>query len=120
MEKLLTEFGNLFPGTDTNAEYHINAKEQQPIRPAPYRNGYSERETLRSQIEEMREAGVMESSNVLWSSAVVTVPKENNSRLCVDNRNVSDHGVNPLQGIDDFLRFENPEQGGLGVVRATG
>jgi hypothetical protein len=31
MEKLLTKFGNLFHGNDTVAEYHINAKEQQPI-----------------------------------------------------------------------------------------
>jgi hypothetical protein len=79
-----------------------------------------ERETIRSQVEEMLEAGVMESSDILWSSAVVTVPKENNSRLCVDNRNLSDHDVNPLQGIDSFLNFENPERGGLGVIRANG
>jgi hypothetical protein len=33
---------------------------------------------------------------------------------------LNDHDVNPLQGIDDFLNFENPERGGLGVIRANG
>ena len=117
MEKLLTEFGNFFPGNDTDAE---NAKKQQPIRPGPYRVSCSEQENIRSQIEEMLEAGVMESSNILWSSAVVAVPKKYNSRLCVDNPNLSDHDMNPLQGVVDFFNFENPAQGGLGLIRATG
>jgi hypothetical protein len=122
-EKLLTRFGNLFHGNSyhestTVAECHINIKEQQPIR--PFRVSHSERENIRNQVEEILGAGVIESSKIPWSSAVVTVPKVNNSRMRIVNRHLNDHDVNPLQGIDDFLNFENPERGGLGVIRANG
>lgn len=125
VEKLLTRFGNLFhgnsyPESTTVAEYHINIEEQQSIRSAPFRVSHSERETIRSQVEEMLEAGVIESSNVPWSSAVVTVPKGNNSRLRIVNRHLNDRVLNPLQRIDDFFNFENPERGGLDVIRAIG
>jgi hypothetical protein len=83
MEKLLTRYGHLFYGNNpsflkstTVAEHHVNTEDYQPIRSAPYRVNHTEREAIRSQVEEMLQAGIIEPSTSPWSSpvAVVLVP----------------------------------------------
>ncbi len=81
MGKLLTRYGHFFHENNpsflksTVDEHHINTKDHQPIRSAPYRVSHTERKTIRGQVEEMLQVGIIEPSTSPWPSPLVMVPK---------------------------------------------
>lgn len=76
MEKLLTRYGHLFHDPSFLKSTTV-AEDHQPLRSAPYRVSHTEREAIRSQVEEMLQAGIVEPSTSPWPSPVVMVPKKN-------------------------------------------
>jgi hypothetical protein len=80
---LLTRYRHLFHEhapkslkSTTVAEHLINTDNHPPIRTAPYRVSPTEREIIRTQINEMLQAGIIEPTTSPWSSPVVMVPKK--------------------------------------------
>ena len=85
---LAQEFSNLFtdaPGTTNLVQHHINLTSSEPVRSKPYPVPYSMRESLKKDIDDMMNMGVIRESNSPYASPVVVVKKKDGSnRVCVD------------------------------------
>lgn len=88
-------------------EYGIDTGTARPIRQQPYRLPYAYRETVKKELEEMKEAGIITPSNSQWASPTVLVPKKDGTmRMCVDYRklnNVSTADAYPIPRIDELI-----------------
>ena len=95
-------------GTIQATEHRINLEPgTRPIRSMPYRQGPAKREIVRTHIEDMLRAGVIEPATSEWASPVVLVPKKDKTlRFCVDYRRLNTRTVNdayPLPRMDDCI-----------------
>ena len=90
---LANEFQSLFteaPGTTSLAQHHIKLTSDQPVRSRPYPVPYSLRESLKKDITDMMEMGVIRESSSPYASPVVVVKKKDNTnRICVDYRRLN-------------------------------
>ena len=95
------------PGRTKAAEHHIRTGEACPVRLPPYRLPHAYRETVKQEIQEMLDQGLIEPSSSEWSSPVVLVRKKDGSvRLCVDYRRlngVSESDAYPMPRIDELI-----------------
>ena len=74
-------------GTAKGVQHTINTGSAQPIQVPPRRVPFHKRQEMRSQVDEMLEAKIIEPSNSPWSSPVVLVVKlDGSQRFCVDYR----------------------------------
>ena len=82
-------FSNL-PGTTQLIQHKVILTSQDPIRSKPYPTPYSIRESLKSDIQDMLEMGVIRESNSPYASPVVIVKKpDGTNRICVDYRKLN-------------------------------
>lgn len=73
------------PGTCDLVEHHINLTSDVPVRSKPYPIPYHVRESLKKDIEEMLELGVIRESDSAYASPVVIVQKKDGTnRICID------------------------------------
>ena len=90
LESLIQEFKPLLtdkPGSTTLIEHSIKLTSDIPVRSKPYPVPYGVRESLRSDIQEMQDLGIIRVSNSSYASPVVIVKKKDGSnRICVDYR----------------------------------
>lgn len=110
MERLLEEFSDVLqnrPGRTDVAEHHIETDTASPVRQAPYRIPYAQREEMKKEVERMEKMGVVQPSKSEWASPVVMVPKKDGTqRFCVDFRkvnNISKFDAYPMARIDDII-----------------
>ena len=110
LHRLLTEFSDVFstkPGVTHLAQHRIETRSAKPVRQAPYRLPHAYRETVRKELLEMEEAGVIEPSTSEWASPIVLVPKKDGTmRMCIDYRRlngVSEANAYPIPRIDELI-----------------
>ena len=110
LQILLGEFSDVLrstPGRTSMAEHNIETGTANPIRLPPYRLPHAYRETVRKELNEMEESGVIEPSVSEWASPVVLVQKKDGTmRFCVDYRklnSVSRTDAYPMPRVDDLI-----------------
>lgn len=90
-----------------NVKHTIETEGSQPIRVPHRRLPHHQRENIRTEIEAMLMADVIEPSNSPWSAPVVMVKKKDGSlRFCIDYRKlnqVTKRDVFPLPRCDEIL-----------------
>ena len=95
------------PGRTSLAQHQIRTGEARPIKLPPYRIPHAYRDTVKREIGEMLEQGLIEPSSSEWSAPVVLVKKKDGSmRLCVDYRRlngVSEADAYPMPRIDELI-----------------
>ncbi len=93
LESLIQEFKPLFtdkPGPTSLIEHSIMLTSDVPVRSRPYPVAYGIRESLRNDMQEMKDLGVIRDSNSPYASPVVIVKKKDGSnRICVDYRKLN-------------------------------
>ena len=86
VKTLLGRFADVIkdvPGQTELAQHQIRTGDAQPIRLPPYRIPHAYRETVKKEIAEMLQQGLIEPSSSDWSAPVVLVKKKDGSmRLC--------------------------------------
>ena len=110
LDSLMSEFAQVLANTPRItqfAEHCIETGSARPVRLPAYRIPHAYRETVRQEIEEMLEEGIIEHSNSEWSSPIVLVGKKDGSlRLCVDYRrlnSLSEADAYPMPRFDEML-----------------
>ena len=110
VEALLEEHSDVmrnYPGRTMLAEHHIRTGDSRPVRLPPYRLPHAYRETVKKELQDMLQQGIIEPSSSEWSAPVVLVKKKDGSlRLCVDYRRlngVSEMDAYPMPRIDDLI-----------------
>ena len=95
------------PGKTTLTEHRIDVGQSQPVRLPPYRLPHAYRETIKAELRDMEECGVIEPSSSEWASPVVLVKKKDGSnRFCVDYRrlnSVARYDAYPMPRVDEMI-----------------
>jgi hypothetical protein len=98
---------NMSLGTCTLEPITINTRDTKPIFQYAYRKSLKERETIKNEVQEMLNAGIIRESRSPWASPVVLIPKKDGSkRFCVDSRKLNAQSINdayPLPRVSDIL-----------------
>ena len=110
LQKFLEEFSDILknePGQTLLVDHQIDTGMAKPVRQPPYRLPHAYRETIKSELEEMEQCGIIEPSTSEWASPVVLVKKKDGTwRFCVDYRrlnSVSRDDAYPMPRIDDLI-----------------
>ena len=112
-EDLIREYVDIFVGESgqvgfTDKVRHIiDVEGQKPIKSAPYRRSFAERDELDRHIDQLLSDKKIVPSDSPWASPVVMVQKKDGSmRFCIDYRRVNKvtrKDAYPLPRIDDSL-----------------
>ena len=111
LNEVLTEFADVFsdkPGKTNETKHEIKLNPgTRPIKLSPYRVSETRADTIRKELEDMLELGVIEPSSSPWSAPVILIPKPDKTyRFCVDYRRLNDVTVTdafPMPRIDDLI-----------------
>ena len=110
LKQLIGEFRDVFsnaPGRTDLAEHTIQTGAAKPVRQQPYRLPHAYRDTVKQDLCEMEEAGIIKPSTSEWASPIVLVPKKDGTlRMCVDYRKlnaVSESDAYPMPRIDELI-----------------
>lgn len=94
-------------GCVTGTEMDIRLNDSTPVVYRPYRMSHSEREVVRTMVQELEEAGIVQQSSSDYASPVLLVKKKTGDyRLCIDFRALNRRTVKehyPIPRIDDQL-----------------
>lgn len=94
-------------GRTTLLKHHIDTGDAPPIRSAPYRKSFTERQVVQDLVSNLKKAGVVRDSCSPWAAPVVLVKKKGGGhRLCCDWRKlnaITKKDAMPLPRIDDTL-----------------
>ncbi|RUS75619.1 hypothetical protein EGW08_016612 [Elysia chlorotica] len=111
IKEILREFSDVLtdvPGQTDLIEHEIKLTSEVPIRKKPYPVPQSLRETMRNEVDNMIEAGIIEPSNSPYCSPSVIVSKRDGSnRYCIDFRalnNISIFDAEPMVRPDDIFQ----------------
>ena len=78
------------PGLTALSEFNIDTGDIDPICQYPYRPPDRLLDKIRAEIESLRQKGIIEPSNSLWSSPIIPVLKPNgNIRVGIDYRKLN-------------------------------
>ena len=110
LRQLREEFADVMrdqPGRTTLAEHQIETGSARPVRLPPYRLPHAYRESVKKELKEMQEQGIIEPSTSEWASPVVLVKKKDGAlRLCVDYRKLNGASLSdayPMPRIDELI-----------------
>ena len=110
LQQLLEEFTDVLqskPGRTSLVEHFIDTGNASPIRRPPYRVPHAYRDSVKAELDQMLESGIIEPSSSQWAAPLVLVKKKDSTlRLCVDYRrlnSVSRVDAYPMPRIDDLL-----------------
>ena len=110
LQKVFAEYQDVFqknPGRTTLIEHRIKTGAAHPVRLPPYRLPQAYRDTVKSELQDMLSAGIIEPSTSEWSAPIVLVKKKDGSlRLCVDYRklnHISEGDAYPMPRIDELI-----------------
>ena len=89
------------------AEHVFETGRARPIRQAPYRLAHAYRATVKQELDEMEEDGIIKPSTSEWASPIVLVLKKDGSmRMCVDYRKLNsawEADAYPMPRKDDLI-----------------
>ncbi|XP_072169909.1 uncharacterized protein [Diadema setosum] len=95
------------PGRTDRIEHDLVTSNDHPIRQKAYRLPHAVRETVKRELDEMLEAGVISHSDSPYASPLVIVKKKDGSlRLCVDYRKlnqVTEFDAYPMPNIEAII-----------------
>jgi len=113
LKELLWKFREIFSlsntdfGKTTLVEHEIDTGDSEPIYVRPFRRSLAEEEEIKKEVQDMYEAGVIESSTSPWCFPVLRVPKKDGTkRFSIDFRKlnaVTRQDRFPLPNIDSLL-----------------
>ena len=108
--QLVQEHHDLFdtsPGHTDVVEHKIVTGDSRPVYRPPYRLPSAWQGKVRTEVQEMLDAGIIEPSTSPWTSSVVPIPKKDGSlRLCVDYRSlnqVTQDDRYPMPRVEELL-----------------
>ena len=107
--KILEKYPSITKGLGrTNTTTHsINTEHHQPVNKSLNRKNDKQYDIIESEVQQMREKGVIEKAKSPWNSPVVLVKKPNGSwRFCVDYRHLNEitkKDVYPIPRIDETI-----------------
>lgn len=114
IKKLILKFRKCFAlnmkevGLTNKAEIKIKLKDEVPFSYRPYRLSHAQKESVKRQIDELLELGIISPSNSEYSSPIVIVKKKSGEdRICVDFRKLNSHTIRdrfPLPNIEDSIQ----------------
>ena len=82
------------PGLTNVCEFSIQTTTNEPIRQRPYPLPQTAKIKLKSELDDMKQLGVISESTSPYAAPIVMVPKKDNSiRLCCDYRKLNAHTV---------------------------
>ena len=79
INQIVSDFSDVFSsklGRTGLAEHRIETGRARPIRQAPYRLAHAYRTTVKQELDEMEQDGIIEPSTSEWASPIVLVPKK--------------------------------------------
>ena len=78
------------PGRTTIIEHTINVGAASPIKLPPYRLPHAYQDTVKEELKEMEQQGIIERSSSEWAAPIVLVKKKDGTlRMCVDYRRLN-------------------------------
>ncbi|XP_068235502.1 uncharacterized protein [Palaemon carinicauda] len=93
IKELVREYEDIFtdiPGTSNKGEHKIELTSHEPVRSKTYRVPYGVRASLRKEIKDMLDMGIIQESASPYASPVVMVKKSDGSnRVCIDFRKLN-------------------------------
>ncbi|GFN91319.1 Zinc finger protein [Plakobranchus ocellatus] len=93
LEEVALTYSSIFsdrPGTASTEEHCIELTSSIPVRQRPYPVPYAMRQTLRDELREMEDLGVIRKSSSPYASPVVVVKmKDGTNRVCIDYRRLN-------------------------------
>ncbi|XP_068213666.1 uncharacterized protein, partial [Palaemon carinicauda] len=93
IKELVREYEDIFtdiPGTSNKGEHKIELTSHEPVRSKPYPVPYGVRASLRKEIKDMLDMGIIQESASPYASPVVMVKKSDGSnRVCIDFRKLN-------------------------------
>ena len=93
VDELLAEYTDVLtdlPGRTDIVQHEINLTTEDPIRNTPYHVPYALRDTVRAEIQKMKEMDIIEPSESPYASSIVVAKKADGSnRICIDFRNLN-------------------------------
>ena len=117
LESLIHEFKPLFtdkPGSISLIEHSIYLTSDVPVRSKPYSVPYGVRKSLKNDIQEMQDLGIIRVSNSPYASPVVIVKKKDGSnRICIDYRKlnkITEFDPEPMVTSEDLFRRFNEDK----------
>ena len=88
-------------------QHTIELKATTPIRLPPYRLPHAYYESVRQELREMENDGIIEQSTSEWAFPIVLVKKKDGTmRMCVDYRRLKEHSrtdAYPMPRVDDLI-----------------
>ncbi|RUS77523.1 hypothetical protein EGW08_014707 [Elysia chlorotica] len=103
IQLLVEKFSDIFsdrPGDTNLAEHRIDLTSDVPIRQTPYAVPFALRSSLRKELQQMEDLGIIRKSNSPYASPVVVVKKKDGSnRICIDFRRLNSITVNDPQPV---------------------
>lgn len=110
LESLLEEYSDIFndvPKVTDIIEHSVRTVTDEPVHKKPYPVPYALRDQMKSEIDKMLKAGIIEPSCSPYASPVVLVKKKDSSiRFCIDYRdlnNITIFDPRPMPRIDEVL-----------------
>ena len=110
LHTLLDKFNNVLsnePGKTMIAEHNIETGNANLVRLQPYRSPHAYRETVRQDLQDMEQNGIIEPSSSEWTAPIVLVKKKDGTlRFCVDYRklnSLSQTDPYPMPRIDELI-----------------
>ena len=110
IQNIISRFKTVFqdePGRTETTSIEIVTGDASPVHLPPYQLPKSRHETVRGEIKQLLQAGIIKPSTSPWASPIVLVPKRDGTlRLCVDYRclnKVTRPDPFPMPRIDDLL-----------------
>ena len=93
LQSLTSQYGDIFsdcPGDSNLAEHHIDLTSDVPVRQTQYPVPYAMQASLKEELQQMEEMGIIRKSSSPYSSPVVVVKKKDGgNRICVDFRSLN-------------------------------
>ena len=97
LQEMLSQFDSVMsdkPGLTNVCEFSIQTTTNEPIRQRPYPLPQTAKIKLKSELDDMKQLGVISESTSPYAAPIVMVPKKDNSiRLCCDYRKLNAHTV---------------------------
>ena len=109
LQRLLEKFTDVTcdnPGRTDVIEHDVNTGTARPVRLPPYRLPHAYRDTVKKEIEEMLQSGIIEPSSSEWSAPIVLVKKDGTLRFCVDYRrlnSIAEADAYPMPRVDEMI-----------------
>ena len=92
LQSLTSQYGDIFsdcPGDSNLAEHHIDMTSDVPVRQTQYPVPYAMQASLKEELQQVEEMGIIRKSSSPYSSPVVVVKKDGGNRICVDFRRLN-------------------------------